>query len=441
MVNSVCSQDQIFNSKSSSKNKQVSVGKFSDTLYLNYGYRWLSFPRMPRYAFADEPYSTVSVLENISWFPTDLVLESEDPNKKKQYDPNTPPFWSGQLDEVYSTRGYKLNLNPADLPAPYITLEGARLYSDCHINLAGNGTRNWIGYFIEESQYPWQAFPADLYNTKLTLIQAQYWSMVKDETKGSWKITGKVTPIKYGDMVIVKTNQAQTIFFQWNHPEESEGDKIIPTPIAFTWTEQSDYIPFFIETDSTSDITEIAVKVDGECKGATVRLPGDTLVEVDGYLEELPIGAVVEFETWNGQKSVPVEKGGYVVENPFTGKKEKRNIYIGEKQEYYDVSFKSGEVYTIPDDISQISCQPNPFKNEMVITMRLNNNQQVSVQIFDITGSLVKTLMHGTLPGGYYEIKWNGTNESGNKVKEGVYFYKIKTGNGTEISEKIVLIN
>ncbi|MEZ5083308.1 MAG: hypothetical protein R2750_07650 [Bacteroidales bacterium] len=56
-----------------------------------------------------------------------------------------------------------------------------------------------------------------------------------------------------------------------------------------------------------------------------------------------------------GWKSAKVEKDGYIVYNQFTGKKEKRNIYIGETQEYYDVSLKQGELYGIPDDVSHIT--------------------------------------------------------------------------------------
>ncbi|MEZ5083309.1 MAG: hypothetical protein R2750_07655 [Bacteroidales bacterium] len=239
----------------------------SDTILLNYNWRWLSFPRMPRNAFADEPYSSVSLLENINWFPTDLTLESLDEDFK-QYDPNTPPYWTGQLEEVYSTKGYKLNFAPTDLPAPHITLTGARLHPDAPVELNGAGQPTWIGYFIEESQYPWDAFPANLYNTKLMLIKAQYWTMVKDEAKG-WKLTGKITPSNTRIWSLLKkTNSSTPIQFSWNSPGDSEENVEIPEPQNYTWEEKADYIPFFIETDSSSDIAEIAVMVDEKCLGA-----------------------------------------------------------------------------------------------------------------------------------------------------------------------------
>jgi hypothetical protein len=254
-----------------------------------------------------------------------------------------------------------------------------------------------------------------------------------------WVISGKVKPIKYGDMVIIKYQGEQNSFV-WNNPEESEMEKEIPKPQAYTWEEKADYVPFYIETDSVSDIEEIAIMVDGECMGATVRQPGDTLVEVDGYLGELPIGATVEFESWNGLKSVPVEKNGYVVYDPLMQKKEKRNIYVGEKQDFYMISFKTDEVFGIPGEISQVTCGPNPFRDETILTIRLNNEQHIAVEVYNIQGAKIKTLLNSDLPEGYYEVEWKGDNDTGTKVKEGIYVYKISTGNGTVITDKIVKI-
>jgi len=440
-------QKETFSQRYGHVDRKGNSAEIPDTLFLNYGYRWLSFPRMERYG--NDPFSSESVLENLSVYPAKAFtlyhgLYPDFPYNTyyKRWVLTPQPHWEGSnLDLVQSTSGYKLYIGQSSGMPPKITLKGARLHPDTELTIPGEGAKQDLGYFIEEAQYPWDAFPADLYNNYLTSIQAQRWTMVKDENTEGWLITGSVTPIRYGDMVIVKTNQEDPYTFQWNDPEESEEDVELPEPQNYTWEEQADYTPFFVETDSTSDIAEIAVKIDGECKGAAVRMEGDTLVEVNGYFEELPAGAVVEFETWNGLKAAPVEKDGYVVYNNITHKKEKRNIYVGERQDYYMVSLKSGEVYEVPDAISHVTCQPNPFGNETTITMRLNTGQQIWMEVYDINGSKIKTLLEGNLPGGYYEVKWLGDSEGGNKVGKGIYFYKIKTGAGTEISDKIVLIN
>lgn len=419
-------------------------GNFTDVLPLNFGYRWLSFPRMER--GGDDPYSTESVLMNLNVYPAKAftLYPALTTTPFKQWiipPPPNSPYWYGALDNVVSTSGYKLYIGQSSGMQPKITLYGARLHPDTELNIPGGGAKKDLGYFIEEAQYPWDAFPYDLYNTYLTSIQAQKWTMVKDEYAEGWIITGSVTPIRYGDMVIVKTNKQGSIGFEWNDPDESEEDVELPELQYYSYIEQADYTPFFVETDDESDIGEIAILVDGICMGANVRMPEDTLVEVNGYFDELPVGAVVEFETWNGLKSKPIKKDGYIVRNNKTGKKEKRNVYIGEKQDYYMISLKSGEVFEVPDEVSLISCQPNPFNSSTTITMQLNSDQRVWVEIYNIRGLKVKTLVNGDLPGGYYEVQWNGDNDGGTKVKEGVYFYKIRTGGGTELTDKIVLID
>ncbi|MCD4663806.1 MAG: hypothetical protein K8R68_00960, partial [Bacteroidales bacterium] len=385
----------------------------TEKLQLNSGWNWISFPRLER--FGNEEVFSEPVLERYNYHPnSDFILYGQELGSYKKWN-SINKIWEGNIDLVQSTKGYRLDLDPTDGEPPHIDLYGAMLDSETEITVPA-GVREWIGYFIPESQYPWDAFPDWLYNGDLVLIKAQYWSMVKDETDGGWISTGKVTPIKYGDMVIVRTDSPEPIEFAWEPVDESEDDVEIPVTQNYTWDEKEDYIPFFIETDSTSDIAEIAVMVNGETMGATVRQPGDKLVEVDGYILDIPAGSVVEFETWNGYKSTPVNKDEYIVYNPITKSKEKRKIYTGETQPYYKVSFKQGEVFEYPDDISHVSCQPNPFNNETTLTMRLNNPQAVWIEIYDISGAKVKTLLEGELPGGYYETTWYGDNDKGNKV-------------------------
>jgi hypothetical protein len=435
--NCLISQEKINLPTTKLNNKEIFADS-TDLLPLKPGYRWLSFPRMERYG--DDPFSSESVLENLSVWPAKAftLFPALGTTPKKEWLLTPPPaHWFGDLDLVQSTAGYKLYIGQSAGIQPKITLSGARLHPGTWLTIPGGNVPKDLGYFIEESQYPWDAFTPDVYNDNLTMIQSQYWTMYK--TTMGWLSTNQVKPIKYGDMVIVKSNNPAT--FQWNDPDNSEEDIEISMPQAFTWVEKAEYTPFYIETESTSDIAEIAVMVDGVCMGATIRNPGDTLTEVNGYFEGLPVGSVLEFETWNGLKSTPVKRDGYIVFNPVTSKKEKRNIYIGETQDYYLVSLKQGEVYEIPDDVSHVTCQPNPFTNETTITIRLNSGQRIWVEVYGISGAKVKTLLDGDLPGGIFEVKWYGDNENGGKVSRGIYVYKIRTGSGTEISEKIVLIN
>ncbi|MCD4730968.1 MAG: T9SS type A sorting domain-containing protein, partial [Bacteroidales bacterium] len=414
------------------------INAYEETFTYRPGWSWLSFPRLERYQ--DNIFDAITLLERIDPWPPDYLEMTYEPDeidpKYIIYDIEAGWITTGELTEVKSSQGYKL-LYEKNVPDFSIRLEGAKLDYDTEIDLVTG--ENWVGYFLNESYYPKQCLPADLWDD-LEQIKTQYWTMTKMPSDPPyWFLSGKKTPFKYSDLVILKTS-AEYNNFQWQIAGDGEEDTELPQTSYFTFEEQADYLPFYVETDSTSDIQEISVLADGEVKGAAVREPGDTLVEVNGYLEGVAPGAVIEFETWNGYKSRPVEKGGYVVIDHQRRVREKRNIYAGEKASYYHVSLKSNEIYNIPAEINLVSCKPNPFSQSMEFSFRLNRENDISLKIYDMRGNLVKTIINGKYPEGFYRFAWRGENDAGNRISPGVYFYKVSTGNGTLQTNKIVMI-
>ncbi|MCD4795327.1 MAG: T9SS type A sorting domain-containing protein [Bacteroidales bacterium] len=69
---------------------------------------------------------------------------------------------------------------------------------------------------------------------------------------------------------------------------------------------------------------------------------------------------------------------------------------------------------------------PNPFSLETTISFSLNEASYVSIDIYNIEGKKIKSLLSSHLDAGRHNIVWKGTNESGEPVRKGVYFYKIK---------------
>ena len=62
------------------------------------------------------------------------------------------------------------------------------------------------------------------------------------------------------------------------------------------------------------------------------------------------------------------------------------------------------------------------------IHLDLSEATEVSMVIYDVRGKLVKTVVEGTLPSGYHRIPWNGTDQAGRTVSNGVYFCRVKAG-------------
>jgi hypothetical protein len=84
---------------------------------------------------------------------------------------------------------------------------------------------------------------------------------------------------------------------------------------------------------------------------------------------------------------------------------------------------------------------PNPFSKSTTIGYQIANiSQQVSISLYDASGRLVRKLINKELhePGNYTKI-WNGKDDLGHSVNNGVYFIKFLTDNNEEI-EKLILL-
>jgi hypothetical protein len=72
---------------------------------------------------------------------------------------------------------------------------------------------------------------------------------------------------------------------------------------------------------------------------------------------------------------------------------------------------------------------PNPFNQSTVIGFTLAKSGFVSLSIYDILGRKVRTLVSEEMSSGNHSVLWNGTNDSGNDVASGIYFYQVKVEN------------
>ncbi|KAA3620162.1 MAG: T9SS C-terminal target domain-containing protein [Calditrichaeota bacterium] len=98
------------------------------------------------------------------------------------------------------------------------------------------------------------------------------------------------------------------------------------------------------------------------------------------------------------------------------------------------------ELDNLPDQFSLAQNYPNPFNPETMISYALPEKVEVSLQIFNIRGQKVRTLVQSEKQdAGHYNLKWNGLDDSGLSVSSGVYFYKLQTSKFVK-SRKMSLI-
>ncbi|MCK4307179.1 VCBS repeat-containing protein [candidate division WOR-3 bacterium] len=71
---------------------------------------------------------------------------------------------------------------------------------------------------------------------------------------------------------------------------------------------------------------------------------------------------------------------------------------------------------------------PNPFIGSTNIEYGLPKNAEVKINIYNLSGQKVATLVKGNKKAGYHQVKWDGKDKHGKKVATGIYFYRMEAG-------------
>jgi hypothetical protein len=105
------------------------------------------------------------------------------------------------------------------------------------------------------------------------------------------------------------------------------------------------------------------------------------------------------------------------------------------------ISTAEPESSLIPTILTLEQNVPNPFNPSTLITFGMPgpDPSRVRLQIFDMRGHLVRTLVNGTLPAGRHEVSWHGQADSGRAVASGVYLYRLDNG-GNSVSGRMTLV-
>jgi hypothetical protein len=93
----------------------------------------------------------------------------------------------------------------------------------------------------------------------------------------------------------------------------------------------------------------------------------------------------------------------------------------------------SPETY-LPENYGISQNYPNPFNTSTLIQYSLPSPSDVTIEIYDILGRKVETLVQGEQQAGYHQVIWNVEDAT-----SGMYFYKIQAGDYAE-TRKIVLL-
>ena len=179
-------------------------------------------------------------------------------------------------------------------------------------------------------------------------------------------------------------------------------------------------------------------------------LSGDVLIEdLVGQVEMAPELSNFLSASQVGQEGLHIVFAGA---QEVSGPGELMRIYPGvgpDKAQLTRAQFNDGRIVgrvealatpvAIPASFVLHANYPNPFNPETTIAFDLPQAGNVELQVFDLLGQTVRTLVAQELSAGGHQVVWNGLDASGARVSSGVYFYRLQAGSQVQMRRMLLL--
>ena len=82
----------------------------------------------------------------------------------------------------------------------------------------------------------------------------------------------------------------------------------------------------------------------------------------------------------------------------------------------------------VPGRVALFQNYPNPFNAQTTIRFEVPNGEWINLSVYNTIGQRIRTLLNEKKKAGQYAISWDGTDENGNLLGNGIYFYRITAG-------------
>ena len=99
----------------------------------------------------------------------------------------------------------------------------------------------------------------------------------------------------------------------------------------------------------------------------------------------------------------------------------------------------NNEYQLIPKGYHLSQNYPNPFNPITYIHYSVPNYDFITIDIIDISGQIIKTIVQSSHQPGNYEIMWDGTNYYEISVPSGIYFYKMDADKFVSVKKLVLL--
>lgn len=163
--------------------------------------------------------------------------------------------------------------------------------------------------------------------------------------------------------------------------------------------------------------------------GQVMPSGGNTSVDVTNHIKNQSKPIICKIDNINA----------YVawIDGISSGKEEILGIYM--KKINTSGFTANDDIININQPVALYQNYPNPFNPVTKIQFSIMKKDRVVIDVYNIKGQKVKTLMNDVCDSGKHSVIWNGLDQNNREVSSGVYYYRVKSGN-FEQTKKMVLV-
>jgi flagellar hook assembly protein FlgD len=101
--------------------------------------------------------------------------------------------------------------------------------------------------------------------------------------------------------------------------------------------------------------------------------------------------------------------------------------FSGSSRRHFNILFASDEKRLSPTATIMGKAFPNPSEGQVTVPLLAVGDGYVNIAVYDLMGKRVKTLVDRPFEPGLHAVTWDGNDEQGNRVAQGVYLYKLSS--------------
>ena len=350
----------------------------------------------------------------------------------------TDDGWYSNLDALDVRRGYNVKVN---IDAQ-LTVKGEPVSASTDIPLSAGF--NIIGYPTTGSLEALSSFQSLTNEGSLIKVQDETGKFIK---KAGSKWFCGIDSLRPGKGYYVSVNQNTSInFSSLKNSQVIAANEVSQSAIYFQKSFSGNpysSMNFVIRNLSKSNLDlkngdEIGIFDGNSCVGNFVY-DGSNIIGLSAGMGDSSLisgftpGDTIKFQVWRSSDQVMLKNITAIFLNNSACIFASKGTAIVELQSQVATSEP-----VIKREALEIKNYPNPFVDYTTFEFSLDENINVSLEIFDMQGKKVNEITKRNYESGVHTVTWDGTNQNGQKVNPGMYIYYYTAGNSTT-SKKIIV--